>query len=571
MKVPVTYEGKTAYLNFFPPRPYQEEAVSSWIANNYFGAVQLPTGAGKTFVALLAWKALGFPRMVIVVPTNSLKLSHLTELTDVIGVPKDWITTDPRVRDGLVAIVTYQLLTMRPELVDELINRGYTFWVVDESHHVAGEKFFERVFQEAKKRKIKLLGLSATPHGGGYYVEELKSELPIVYRKTWADIKEYLAPLELYLVSCHLSPKSEEEYQKAYAEYKKLMQYFLRHYGTMNLNWIVRTYPGEYEKVARFRSLFNQLRALTTFVPSKDRAVVKILKAYPDEKAIVFSERQDQLIKLFKDLKDMGIKGFPLVGKTVKNKKFEQEVLNAFRTGKIRVLGLVKKGGEGVNIPDASIGIIVSTPKNSKTNIQRVGRLIRKREGKVARIFYLYVPGTEEQDIAKNLTKILHPDEVFYTTCENPAKVETSYKPAQEKREEVPEENREYLRAVKVIRERLEKVRKLKEEYQAKLEKLSENARPTDISYWSRVGQEVAKAKAKVRYADKMEELAKVLMKYALEAAKGKADERTFKKDILKLGATRKDVEVLANGYTDLFPLPRVKLTDWIGGGNAER
>jgi len=40
------------------PRPYQREAVDRWRASGARGTVVLPTGAGKTLVALLAIDAL---------------------------------------------------------------------------------------------------------------------------------------------------------------------------------------------------------------------------------------------------------------------------------------------------------------------------------------------------------------------------------------------------------------------------------------------------------------------------------------------------------------------------------
>src|SRR5258708_36372549 len=36
------------------PRPYQEEALSAWLADGSAGVVVLPTGAGKTFVSAMA-------------------------------------------------------------------------------------------------------------------------------------------------------------------------------------------------------------------------------------------------------------------------------------------------------------------------------------------------------------------------------------------------------------------------------------------------------------------------------------------------------------------------------------
>ncbi len=562
-----TFNGKTYDLEFFPPRPYQLEAVRAWEKHNYLGAVQLPTGAGKTFVALLAWKELGFPKMVIVVPTNALKQSHLHELTEVIKVPRELVCTEPR-PDCWILILTYQMLTINPGLVDKLIDWGYRFWVVDESHHVAGEKFFERVFLRAKERKIKLLGLSATPHGGGYYKEELPRELPVVYRKSLAEIKEFLAPLYLYLVKCRMSPQAEEEYENAYAEYKKLQQYFLRNYGTLNTKKILYQNPSEKRAVSKYYRAFNTIRTLTAFVPSKDRAVIKILKEFPDEKAIVFSERQDQLIKLCKELVDNGIPAYPLVGKVVKSKKKEREVLEAFREGKIRVLGLVKKGGEGVNIPDASIGIIVSTAKNDRTNIQRVGRLIRKRPGKVARVFYLYIPHTEEEEIASKLVRILHPYRVFRTSCDNPVggHVERSAQAEEGQREE----KNEYCEALDYLNGRLIKVKEVLEMAEKELEKLKKSIRPNDLLSWSQKSKDMQRWSFIAETARKELRAGELIREYLKAKCGGKeADERALRRKLAVIGISQDELKVILNGYLKLIPKPiSLNLEGWL---NAER
>ena len=53
------------------PRPYQEEAIAAWARHDGRGVVVLPTGAGKTVVALAIAARLGL-RTLVVVPTIDL-------------------------------------------------------------------------------------------------------------------------------------------------------------------------------------------------------------------------------------------------------------------------------------------------------------------------------------------------------------------------------------------------------------------------------------------------------------------------------------------------------------------
>jgi len=566
--VRVNYNGQTATLKFYPPRPYQEEAVDNWIRAGKFGAVQLPTGAGKTFVALYAWERLGFPKMVIVVPTNALKQSHIHELVK-LGLPEEWITTDPRKKDGLVAIVTYQLLTMNPRLFDEMVRRGYRFWVFDESHHVSAEKFFDNVFSkihaEGRDAGVDILGLSATPHGSGYYVEKIKRYFPIVYKKTVEDLKPYLAPIYLYLVATPLSPEAQAQYEEASAQLKKLYEYMFRHYGTANMAVLGKHMDDP--AVRKFFQLFNLKKTLLNFVRNKARATAKILQAHPDEKAMIFADRQDFLIRLMKDLKDeYGIKGFPFVGKIIKNKKMEKEVLDAFREGRIRVLGLVKKGEEGVNFPDVSIGIITSTSKNDRTLIQRIGRVIRRKPGKIARIYYLYAPGTDEEEIARKLATLLKPDKVFWIKMGDIGKVDEGEPPEveeiEEKPAEVPEKER-ILRTIRASREALLRVKQKAEETLARVRR-----RGGLDFFMTQEGKEYAKALAKKKWADKMLKAVSLIETYL----NGGMSDKELRKELAKLGVTEKEIKTIAGEYADRIPKPvdLTKITGWVRNERAK-
>src|SRR5215217_5812807 len=50
------------------PRPYQSDALAAWVAAESRGVVILPTGAGKTILALMAIERMGL-RTLVVVPT----------------------------------------------------------------------------------------------------------------------------------------------------------------------------------------------------------------------------------------------------------------------------------------------------------------------------------------------------------------------------------------------------------------------------------------------------------------------------------------------------------------------
>ena len=63
---------------------------------------------------------------------------------------------------------------------------------------------------------------------------------------------------------------------------------------------------------------------------------------------------------------------------------------------------------QGLDIPDANMGVMCGITSKSLPMIQRVGRLIRFQEGKVGEIYILYVENSQEEKWLKNAVKSLN-------------------------------------------------------------------------------------------------------------------------------------------------------------------
>src|SRR5205085_1665044 len=70
------------------PRAYQEEALAAWQGAEGRGVVVLPTGAGKTMLALMAAAQLQ-ARTLVVVPTLELLEQWRTALVERLGAPAE--------------------------------------------------------------------------------------------------------------------------------------------------------------------------------------------------------------------------------------------------------------------------------------------------------------------------------------------------------------------------------------------------------------------------------------------------------------------------------------------------
>jgi superfamily II DNA or RNA helicase len=73
-----------------------------------------------------------------------------------------------------------------------------------------------------------------------------------------------------------------------------------------------------------------------------------------------------------------------------------EEMMAAFREGRIRALVSARVLNEGFDVPAADVGIVVGGGLGEREHTQRVGRLLRPADGKHAVIYELVTRGTIE-------------------------------------------------------------------------------------------------------------------------------------------------------------------------------
>lgn len=91
---------------------------------------------------------------------------------------------------------------------------------------------------------------------------------------------------------------------------------------------------------------------------------------------------------------------------THKTKAAERrEFLEKFRSGEYGVLLTSKVLNEGVDVPEASVGIVVSGSGSTREHVQRLGRILRAKEGKKAVLYELVSEGTSEMRVSDRRRK----------------------------------------------------------------------------------------------------------------------------------------------------------------------
>jgi len=85
-------------------------------------------------------------------------------------------------------------------------------------------------------------------------------------------------------------------------------------------------------------------------------------------------------------------------------------MIERFRAGDAPVLVSSQVLDEGFDVPDAEIAIVVGGTASERRHVQRIGRVLRPRPGKRARVYELAVQATVEVDQVSRRRRGLEPD-----------------------------------------------------------------------------------------------------------------------------------------------------------------
>jgi superfamily II DNA or RNA helicase len=143
-------------------------------------------------------------------------------------------------------------------------------------------------------------------------------------------------------------------------------------------------------------ALLARNSALKTALNSEAKITVlgDFLKIYGEEKALIFT-RYNQLVYRIS-------RRFLIPAVTHQSPREERkEILEKFKSGEYGAIVTSQVLDEGVDVPDASIGFILSGTGSSREYIQRLGRILRKRKGKHAKLIEIVARDTLETRISQ--------------------------------------------------------------------------------------------------------------------------------------------------------------------------
>lgn len=361
-------------------RPYQRGALFAWTLAERRGTVVLPTGAGKTRVAIAALAELRLPALVVV-PTRALLSQWHAQLSRVCPEPVG-IWGDGERTHGSVTVATFEsAYRLMPEH-----GARFDVLVVDEVHHFGLGVRDELLEMSVAKHR---LGLTATPPDA-VALGRLEALVgPVVYELGVADLAgTYLAEFDLVELRLPLDADERTRYQQDHQRFAAVYRSFVRE--SPGASWQDFTSVAMQSTEGRAAlAAWRRSRRMLSLTRKKLAAVHEILERHRGSKVLIFTADNDAAYVISKRELVMPI--------TCEIRRKERaRVLSAFRDGTLRALVSSRVLNEGLDVPDADVAVIVGGTQGEREHVQRIGRLLRPGPGKRATVYELVSAGTRE-------------------------------------------------------------------------------------------------------------------------------------------------------------------------------
>jgi superfamily II DNA or RNA helicase len=374
------------------PRPYQREAVDRWRASGARGTVVLPTGAGKTLVALLAIDALR-TGACIVVPTRALVAQWFTQLADAFGVDRVGAYYGDEKEVRALTVTTYHsAFTLL-----ERWGPQFPLLVLDEVHHLADTTRGEATAWHDHLRIAPSpyrLGLTAT------YPDVRDAELrqlvgPIVYRRAIGEMTDSeLARFATIRRYVRLTSAEEARYAELTDRYETYIAAagFRERGATPADTWRMFAATARRSPAARraFRA-YHERERLVRLASGKLQEAGRILRTHSAEQAVLFCGGTDAAEAVSREL------AIPMITATTPASE-RHALLSTMARGELRAVASVRVLDEGWDVPGAKLGIVLgdSTRGSARQHVQRLGRLLRRQGDAIATLYEVVAAGTYE-------------------------------------------------------------------------------------------------------------------------------------------------------------------------------
>jgi len=386
--------------------PHQKEALNHWRKNKRYGIIEMATATGKTLVGLAAIEDIARYFRDPNGPITVLIVSHSTNILNqwrkesieklgLLGNPCLDYKTPLSTSKIQLKFDTAQKILRKPSDYD---NPGQ-FLIIDEVHHFAANEFNKILNIQHKW----FMGLSASIEDEREKIFKMRNKIPILYRFKLRDaIDRKIIPDFCWKIHpVRLDDNEQRIFESLTKSINKTINEIQRNTKAISFartlyesnNFRFKTIQDFIQciEIARLKGKIDELPEclkvlqnllikrrfiLNTSIP-KIKLAINLAKRYADSrKCLIFTMDIKSCDNIANELKNE-IGYVDSIHSNLKQEEVKKR-LEKFRRGENGVLVAAKMLDEGVDIPDAEIGINAAASRTRLQLIQRMGRILRK-------------------------------------------------------------------------------------------------------------------------------------------------------------------------------------------------
>ncbi len=379
---------------------YQQLASDKFFDAGKRGTLLYATGTGKTEIAIGVIeryiKEKPSANILFIAPRITL-VEQTAERMEGYGLTVGKYYSEEKDLEQKITISTYQSISKMSYIVE-----NFDLIIFDEVHLASDyANTYSQIMKAGAEKGLDMLCLTATIDKNNYerygtiletcpVLDEIKLKVAIE--------KDYLSKVEVEDHSITFAPET----RRLYDEYSRNIRDLSNSLGTSNPREIQGLLRRGVREAGMWFKNVQARKLITEYNEEKVSKVYDLIKSFNGEQTIVFCERV-QTLELLKER--MGDCFDFITAKTGKKKR--KAILENF--GKtFHVIGTVHTLDLGYDVPNIRHGIVIASNKNETTIVQRIGRVVRKAEGKaLSKIYVVYAKGTHESDLYMRIKKAI--------------------------------------------------------------------------------------------------------------------------------------------------------------------
>ncbi len=373
-------------------RPYQEAALAAWHLGGQKGVIVLPTGSGKTIMAVGLMARLGLSTLCLV-PTRVLLHQWAETIGKFYQAPIGLLGDEQHTIQPLT-VATFESAYRHMSRIGAL----FDVLIVDEAHHF-GQGLRDEALEMciAKSR----LGLTATvPSSSEAFLRLQQIIGPIAYELAIGDlIGTYLADFNLFTLKVTLNDLERKTYMNEINSFTKYRTWFKKACPEADWQDFVLI-ANRSEEGRRALAALRHAKAIISFSEAKSTILQSLILRHAFSRSIIFTADTVSAYEISKKFL------LPVITAEIK-KKERESIISGFKSGIFPAIVTCRVLNEGFDVPDADIGIVLGGNLGGQEHVQRIGRILRPKDGKKAVIYELVARNTIEERKARERWQVL--------------------------------------------------------------------------------------------------------------------------------------------------------------------